>query len=193
MKNKNITFWWSNFISDPKSTASIIPSSRFLSNKISSTIKNPEKEIILELGPGMGHITKGMYAVGVKPENIITIDINPDMIEYMKVNHPGVKSYVYDATKMHELLFSLGIDKVDRIISSLGLLRFDEKMIDDLFLSASKSLVDGGEFIQYTYGGKNPAPQAKKFGFTCKKVGFVPLNIPPATVYKYKLKAPLGH
>lgn len=183
---KTFSFWYANFIRDPKSIASIAPSSKFLANKISNSANLSSDCVVLELGAGMGHVTNGLLERGVRPENIISVDINPSMVDYMKKNYPNINSYVYDATKVHGLFSSLKIQKADVIISSLGLLSFSQEMRVDLFNSAKKVLKKDGSFVQYTYGIKNPVENSSELGWECERVGRVFLNLPPATIYKYR-------
>jgi len=63
----------------------------------------PDDYRVLDLGTATGHVPKMMIEIGVKPENIVGVDINHDMLSVASFPN-GVNKVCANATKLEEAL-----------------------------------------------------------------------------------------
>ncbi len=169
-----------------KTSGTIVPSSRFLVKKMLHEIDFTKADVIVELGPGNGVITKRILKKLHPTAMLICFEINDSFYEELnKIDHPQLKIVNESAEKITEVLEELGFSKSCHIISSLPLTNIPEEISDNILESSYNSLEDKGTFIQYQYSLK----YFKKLKSVFNKevsLGFEVLNIPPAFIYRCK-------
>jgi phosphatidylethanolamine/phosphatidyl-N-methylethanolamine N-methyltransferase len=147
---------------------------------------DPE-DLVLELGPGTGAITKSLLARGVRPERLVAIEMSPDMAALLERRFPGIHVIRGDAQEMARLLgpHTGGVRRVGTVISSLPLCQFSREFTRAL---ADKILAQhrpGGCWVQYSYH----LAQSRHRGterFHLRGSDIVWLNFPPARVSVYQ-------
>jgi phospholipid N-methyltransferase len=169
-----------------KTLGTVAPSSRFLSKRMLKEIDFTKAEVLVELGPGNGAITK--YILNNLASNAILIcfEINDNFYCQLKeLKHPQLVVLKVSAEKILFELKKLKIDKVNYIISSLPLAIIPEEISDVILEKSFEALHINGTYIQYQYS----LSYFKKLKEVFKEsisLGFEPLNIPPAFIYRCK-------
>ena len=85
-----------------KTSGTVVPSSKYLANKMLKDIDFSSAKLIVELGPGNGAITH-------------------DYEELIKIKHPQLIVLKASAENIKQEVIKLGFDKADYIVSSLPL------------------------------------------------------------------------
>ena len=167
-----------------KTSGTIAPSSRFLAKKMLKEIDFSKAEVIVELGPGNGAITERILNKLQLGTILICFEINEAFYnELLKINHPQLIVLKVSAENILEELNKLGYQNVSHIISSLPLTIIPNDICSKILKESYKSLSLKGTFIQYQYS----LTYYKKLKTVFKEkisLGFEPLNIPPAFVYR---------
>lgn len=169
-----------------KTLGTVAPSSRFLSKRMLKEIDFTKAEVVVELGPGNGAITK--YILNNLSPNAILIcfEINDNFYYQLKeLKHPQLVVLNVSAEKIIFELEKLKINKVNYIISSLPLTIIPEEVSDVILEKSYEALHINGTYIQYQYS----LSYFKKLKEVYKEsisLGFEPLNIPPAFIYRCK-------
>src|SRR3546814_3833506 len=79
-----LTMFARGFLKNPVMVGSVIPSSRFLIEKMLAPVEWARADVFVEYGPGVGTITRPILN-RLKPDaKLIVIDTNPDFCEYLR-------------------------------------------------------------------------------------------------------------
>ena len=164
----------------------LIPSSRFLSKRMLRDIDFSNTDVIVELGPGNGAITKYIIENLSPKARLICFEINHNFYSQLKEQrHPQLIVLNISAEKIADELKKLNINKVNCIISSLPLTIIPEEVSDEILEKSFDVLEENGTFIQYQYS-LSYFKKLKKVFKESILLEFEPLNIPPAFIYRCK-------
>ena len=173
----------------PLSTASVVPSSRFLAEKMIAEVPKAAQQVI-ELGAGTGVFTKLLVARGTPLDEIIVVELNPAMAEKLTLDFPSVRVINGDASQLREIIerapnFTPG--QVDAVVSGLGFLNMPGAIVQSIVAAAFEVLAPGAPFVQFTYGPKSPiaSPIVRALHLKVRRASFTLRNFPPASVYVY--------
>lgn len=169
-------------ISSLKKSGTFFPSSRFLSNKISSLLPDDTK-CLIELGAGNGVVTQSLLNALDQNAQLSTYEINQEFIKLLnaKVQDPRLTVLEHSAWRIDQ---DFEADSVDAVVSCLPLALFSDEQKHELMQSIVKVLRPNGRFIQYQYSLKDFKFVKQYFG--CNQYKLVLLNIPPAFIYHCK-------
>jgi phospholipid N-methyltransferase len=169
-----------------RQTGAIVPSQRFLIEKMIAPVPESYSGRIIELGAGNGALTSRL-AARCPEAQILACEINPALARVNRHNldMAGINGRVQVIPDSAEHLLSemdrRGMGKVDFVLSGipLGNLRGDRVLA--LIDAVSRALVPGGMYIQFQYS----LLDRKRIRTRFESVRTVPalLNIPPAVVY----------
>lgn len=178
------------FLTNQRTTGSLIPSSPFLGRRMASRVpkQNGEKDLIVELGVGTGSITKSLLDNGLTHEQLVAVDCSPEMVEWTQKRFPEAKVKLGDASQLRDLLQSdqdLKDRRVRHVVSSLPLKSLPKDVVKGIASEVKELLPDDGRLIQFTYDlRRRPDPQLSAFELVESSV--VWLNVPPARVNVYR-------
>ncbi len=143
---------------------------------------------VVELGAGTGSITRAILRAGVAPGDLIVLEREPSLCRILETRYPGVDVVRADAEDLRAVLASRGAARAGAIISGLPLLSLDATARRRILEASFESLVDGGRYLQFTYGPKAPIPQRLRadLGIEGKRLKWVLLNLPPAAVWCFR-------
>ena len=171
------------FISERKQVGAVAPSSMFLVRSMCNKIDFSGAKTIVELGPGTGVFTSELLKRASDDCTIILFELNPTFLRLLNEKFDDPRLIVLDrsAEDILDVLAEKGISEVDAILSSLPLTVIPEKIRMRIVSRAHEALKTEGMYVQYQYSLSAKKLLERKFGKL--KMGFVPLNIPPAFVY----------
>ena len=174
--------FFKEFLKKGNKTGSVYPSSRFLCKKMISTIDFKKAKCIVELGPGEGVITREIIKKMGPQTRLFVFEMNEVFVdEFLQFDDPRIHVITDSAEFMRKHLAEHSIDEVDYIISSLPLTILPEDVRETIVNESKSLLKKRGIYMQYQY--MTTAAKLLKSKFKQVKIGFVPLNIPPAFVY----------
>lgn len=166
-----------------KMVGAITPSSKFLTKDIMKEINFKGVEVIVELGGGTGVFTKEL--ISLKESETILVVFEKNYVFYKKLrklfkNHNNVYILLGCASNLKKKINSIGIKKVDYIISGLPFSNFSSNEAELIFKEIQKVL--NGELIlfQYTLKLKNILSNY----FHISKIKKIYFNLPPAYIIK---------
>lgn len=173
----------------PLSTASVVPSSRFLAEKMISEVPEDARQVV-ELGAGTGVFTKLLVQRGAPLDQVMVVELNPVMAAKLTADFPSVHVINGDATHLREIIekssnFTPG--QVDAVVSGLGFLNMPNAIVQSIVAAAFEVLAPGAPFVQFTYGPKSPiaSPIVRALHLKVRRASFTLRNFPPASVYVY--------
>ncbi len=171
-------------------TGAVLPSQRFLINKMIAPVPRDYRGPLLELGPGTGVLTRRL-AARCPHATIVACEINPILahdLEYslVRARLSGRVQVVCDSAE--HLLASMlrrGWERPQFVISGIPLGNLPREQVVALVGKISGALAGGGMYIQYQHS----LLDRKKIKAQFRRLHTVPvfLNIPPAVIY-YAMK-----
>ena len=168
------------FLKNWREVGSVIPSSRFLANKMIDPIDFKKAKVIVELGPGLGCFTGKILEMMREDAKLLIFEINADFCQEMSKNKDS-RLIVFNVSAL-DMAYHLKEIKTDYVISGIPL----STLSDDsrwLLLKAVKNILsDRGVYIQFQYS----LGSYKKLKSIFSKVSlkFTLFNAPPAFVYQ---------
>ena len=166
-----------------KKSGTVAPSSKFLVKKMTKPI-NDKDNVIVEFGTGNGVITEGILDKITDNSQILSFELNEAMYQDALETLPEddrLQLLNESALEFDKFLKEQDIEKVDYFVSSLPLSLLKKADIHYLMNKVTGLLSYGGMFIQYQYSlGRR---DLLKGYFPNVRLGFTPLNFPPAFIY----------
>eukprot|EP00439_Symbiodinium_sp_Y106_P089635 s1_g2171.t1 len=172
---------------NPRSVGAIAPSSPALAGLITREITSAHAPIV-ELGAGTGVFTRKLLAQGVREEDLILIEASSSMAKLLSEKFPEARVIQMDASHP-DLADYIEVEKVGAVVSGLPLLSLPSSVVDRVLTNLTSVLDTEAYLYQFTYSWRSPIrPQrARQFGLEASRVGRVLFNLPPATVYRYRM------
>jgi phosphatidylethanolamine/phosphatidyl-N-methylethanolamine N-methyltransferase len=184
------TLFVQEWLQAPLITASVTPSSRFLSNAMAQWANPNSKHLVLELGPGTGAVTQALIRRGVGEHKIACVENNPKMADVLSQRFPKANILSGDAREFDKLLQEKfgDLECVEAVISSLPLKNFPAEETERLAAKIHSILRPRGKWVQYSYNLKREHPKGSE-KFELIKSDVVWFNIPPARLSVYQKNA----
>lgn len=172
---------------NPRSVGAIAPSSPALAGLITREITSAHAPIV-ELGAGTGVFTRKLLAQGVREQDLILIEASSSMAKLLSEKFPEARVIQMDASHP-DLADHIEVEKVGAVVSGLPLLSLPSSVVDRVLTNLTSVLGAEAYMYQFTYSWRSPIrPQrARRFGLEASRVGRVLFNLPPATVYRYRV------
>jgi phospholipid N-methyltransferase len=169
-----------------RQTGAILPSQRFLIEKMIAPVPKEYDGEIIELGPGNGALTLRL-AARCPRARILACEINPGLARATRRNLDmvGIGDRVEVVSDSAEHLLSeldrRGVEKADFIVSGIPLGNLGRERTLTLISKIHRRLGRGGLYIQFQYSLMDRKSIQTKF----PNLNTVPvlLNFPPAVVY----------
>ena len=169
-----------------REVGSVIPSSHFLVKKLASHAESDRPIIIVELGPGVGNVTREIL-LRLHPESrLYAFEINREFVASLRTIRDRRLTVLERSAE--ELQSGIGGAKVDCIVSSLPLGAFDVSLRERIVRAVQDSLAHGGVFAQYQYAPSAYPLLKRTFGEVA--VSFEFRNAPPACIYTCRQPRP---
>jgi len=194
MMSKTLASYWRFLLAGlfkQSQTGALLPSQRFLIDKMIAPVPCDYRGEVLELGPGTGVLTRRL-AARCPGARILACEINPAFahaLEYdLGLARLGRRVQVICDSAEH-LLASMrrrGAEQPEFIISGIPLGNLTRQMTLALINHISEALAPGGWYIQFQYTLMDRKKIKGKFPWL--RTVPVLLNAPPAVVY-YARKA----
>jgi phospholipid N-methyltransferase len=182
----NWTFF-RQWLKNPFAIAAVSPSSRELAQKMMRELPHGATRVV-ELGGGTGVFTRALLERGIRPADLLVLELNQTLHQHLKERFPDVRVACADARDLFQVARQTGYldgGHADGVISGLGLLSMGKSTQRSILEAAFAVLGPEGRFIQFTYGPTTPVAKEvmREIGLHSHRAGFTLLNIPPATVY----------
>ena len=171
------------WLANPLQMGSVVPSSPALCRRVVQHVRRGPDEWVIELGAGTGVVSRALLAGGMLPERLMVVEIVPDMADHLRMGLPGVEVIEGDARTLPDLVPRSRHGRVGTVICGIPmvLLSLAEQR---RFIDAIDAVAPGRGFLHYSYCATSPLPH-RKHGLTAKREAWTPLNIPPASVWRY--------
>jgi phosphatidylethanolamine/phosphatidyl-N-methylethanolamine N-methyltransferase len=174
------------WVRHPLRTASMLPSSKALARLMVAGI-GPDTGHVVELGAGTGALTEEILNVGVAPQNLTVVELNPHFADFLQREYPGIRVLSAGA---EDLPLYVEPRTVGAVISSLPMVVIAPRDQRRIVESAFEALQPGHPFYQFTYSHRCPIARrvVTQLGLSAECVGSTLRNWPPARVFRITRK-----
>ncbi len=186
------TFFFQEFLKHPLQIGSVIPSSRFLEKRVVDTAKVKSAKFIVELGPGVGGITRAVLEAGSPDLRLLSIEINPNFHAFIKnIKDERLIAHLGDALELKKIISQYGLDAPDAVISGIPFSTMSESCGSRIIKAIFDVLAPGGRFVAYQLSSRVISLCKPVMGEGEIMLEF--LNIPPMRVCCWRKRNGNGH
>ncbi|MEW2491593.1 SAM-dependent methyltransferase [Streptomyces sp. NPDC048411] len=178
------------FLRSPLRTASLIPSSARLVERLVAAVPERGEPVVVELGPGTGPATEAIQRKLAGRGRHIAVELNERLAAHLIQRFPRAEIVTGSAWELPRILADRGLRKADVVVSSLPWPAFKGPNGSALVPKIASVLPESGVYTQFTYTWTHWAPpsrhriaqlrQAFEEVVTSRTVY---RNLPPALVY----------
>jgi len=142
------------YISTPRITGAIAPSSKYLAAKMIENINFLKAKYIVEYGPGTGVFTTELIAKRKPGTQLLLIERNEKFYKMLTEKFkdvPDIKIINDTAEHVGDILKKNGIPLADYIVSGLPFASLPGGAAHEIMLQTQRCLRNGGKFITFQY------------------------------------------
>ncbi|MBU2828462.1 MAG: class I SAM-dependent methyltransferase [Acidithiobacillus ferriphilus] len=174
------------FLRDPHAIGAVLPSSPFLARRMAAMVPHGPG-LVVELGPGMGPVTKALLESGIPAQDLVLVEQAPAMVRHLRQHYPEVEVIEGDAAHIQHLMAHRG--PVRAVVSSLPLRSIPKTVVERIFQQLPGISRHGTVFIQFTYHFRCSCAGLPP-DFRRRRMAVVWRNVPPARVDAFIYHAP---
>lgn len=175
-------------LKNPLEVSTIFPTRPALARRMLTTVGlNQGDKLLVEVGTGTGAITRFMEPMIQNRSRYLGIEINPDLIKYLREHFPYLR---FECAPAQDVARLAGKESANVVVSSLPWTMFSQEVQEATLSAIHEVLVPGGHFVTFICLNSEVYPSARHFKNLMRK-NFARFekrevewkNIPPATVY----------
>ena len=182
-RSEQILLFGRNFIKHPKMLGSLIPSSRFLVNKVLNEVDWARARVFLEYGPGVGTFTTEILRRMRPDAVVIALETNADFVRFLrgKIHDDRLHVVHGSAAGADAALAKLNLDHADYILSGIPYTTIPAEVREVILRKTHSLLHPSGAFLVYQFT-RTVLPYLQQV-FSSIEQDFEPLNVMPARLF----------
>lgn len=170
------------FLKEPQQVGSIIPSSRFLEQRLVDLTQVAEARTVIELGPGTGGTTRKLLNAMRPDAKLVAIEISPDFLPILrKIDDLRLVVHEGNALDLERVIEKYDLDAPDVVLSGIPFSTLKRDHGEKILRSVFDVLAPRGRFVAYQLRDRVESLSRPIFGPA--QVSVELLNIPPMRVY----------
>jgi phospholipid N-methyltransferase len=172
-----------NFLQHPKMLGSLIPSSRFLVDRLLNKVDWRRARTVVEYGPGVGTITERILERMSADARLVVFEMNEDFVRYLGRAYPDPRLHVVhgSAETVQRELDRLKLVGADYIISGIPFTTMPVELRETIMRESRRALNPQGAVLVYQFT-RAVLPYLRSH-FTQIDQDFEPRNILPARLF----------
>jgi phospholipid N-methyltransferase len=176
--------FFQEFLKHPLQIGSVIPSSRFLERRIVEAAGVASAEVIIELGPGTGGVTRAILRAMSPQATLLSVEINPIFNKLInKIEDGRLIPHLGSASELKEIISKYDLAAPNAIVSGIPFSTMSRSTGSQIIESVSSLLSPKGRFVAYQVNNQ-VATLCQPFlgpGKTSTEL----LNIPPMRIFQW--------
>lgn len=172
-----------NFVKHPRMLGSVIPSSRFLIERVLNAVDWDRARVVVEYGPGVGTFTREIL-LRLHPEGmLVVLETNPDFVEHLRRTIRDRRLHVVheSAAAVERVLRRLGKERADYVISGIPFSTLPPAVREEILDATSSALDPRGAFLVYQFSTRVLSDLERVFSTVRRAVEL--RNVLPAQVF----------
>ncbi len=179
------------FLFKPVTVGTVWPSSNALCREMITDVNISQADLIVELGPGTGPITRYILENKKSDAHLVAIELSKRLCDHLSETMPEAEFINASAEELPALLKERDYGQADLIVSGLPWASFSGDLQRRILDQAVASLRHGGYFTTFAYIQGKMLPSYHRFRKLLEnefdEVVLSPIvwkNFPPAFVYR---------
>lgn len=162
---------------------SVVPSSRFLIQRISDRIDWPRARVVVEYGPGVGNVSQQLLSKLNPDGRLVLVEMNEEFVFLLRqrLRDPRVRVVHGSAANVRDILHELDISEADYIISGIPYSTIPATLRRRILRESRAMTSTRGEVIVYQF--MRTIERELRACFHRVEVEFEARNFPPARVW----------
>ncbi len=182
-----------NFLKHPATLGSVVPSSRFLTERLLRRIDFQRARVIVEYGPGIGNISSAILKRMHRDSCCILIELNADFVRHLRRVFEGdrrVRVVHGSAASVEDVVQKLGFDAADYVISGIPFSTMSDDLRFSILAATNRGLRKDGRLLVYQFT-RTVLPDLTSV-FADVEEEFEPRNVLPARLFYCRPKPSNG-
>lgn len=176
------------FLRHPQQIGSIIQSSAFLERRVIAAADIASADLVIELGPGTGGMTRAMLEVLRPDARLLSIEINPHFHEQVSaIDDARLIAHLGSATDIGAIAASHGLGAPHAVVSGIPFSTMSRTLGTQIIAEVAGLLADSGRFVAYQFNPRVASLARPILGVP--EVGTELVNIPPMRVFRWDKSA----
>lgn len=184
LRRTNGLAFFRGFLRNPEQVGSIIPSSRYLENRVIEAADLEKARVAVELGPGTGGTSRAFLGVLPKNSTLLNIELEAEFIPLLdEIDDRRLINHCGSALDIEEILLHYGLPEPDVVISGIPFSTMPWDVGQNIIRAVWTSLAPGGRFVAYQFRGQVADIGSELLGRP--DVNMALFNAPPMRVYTW--------
>lgn len=182
-RSEQILLFGRNFLKHPRMLGSLIPSSRFLVERVLGQVDWLHARTVVEYGPGVGTMTAEILR-RLRPDGtLVAIEMNREFVRYLRRSVADQRLHVVEgsAAEAEAALQARGLDHADYVISGIPYSTMPPEVRERILRTTHDVLHPDGAFLVYQFT-RAVLPHLRAT-FSLVDQEFEPRNIMPARLF----------
>lgn len=162
---------------------SVVPSSRFLIQRLSDRIDWEQARVIVEYGPGVGNVSQQLLSKLHPDGRLVLVEMNEEFVFLLRqrLHDPRVRVVHGSAASVRQILHELGIAEADYIVSGIPYTTIPPVLRRRILRESRTMIRAHGEVIVYQF--MRTIERELRICFDQVEGEFEARNFPPARVW----------
>lgn len=169
----------------PAQLGTLAPISKRLADAAAGLIQNPQEARVVEIGAGTGRLTRSILRAGVKPKNLVAVELNGKLCEFLRDSlNNTIEVIEGDACKLKSIIPESFVGTTTTVVSAIPFRYISDAVRTNIIQAAGSVMKQGAEMLHVTYHPLSPMPDLADW-VSERKVALW-WNLPPAFVFSFK-------
>ena len=172
-----------NFFRNPKMLGSVIPSSRYLVSGLLRDVDWPNTRVVVELGPGVGTITREILKRMRPDATLLAFEINDEFVRHLgnTIDDPRLRVQHRSGAEVLDALRELRLGKADYVIAGIPFSIMTDQDRMTVLRNCHEALRERGVMLVYQFSGRVRSDLEKLYRRVHRV--FEPRNVLPAQLF----------
>lgn len=173
------------FVRHPAQVGSVVPSSRWLEQRLVRQARIREARTVVELGPGTGGTTAALLQAMPGPARLLAIELDPEFHQHLRasLSDPRLLLELGSAERIADCLAAHRLPAPDAIVSGIPFSTMPAEVSQRIAAAIAQVLRPGGRFVAYQVRAHVAGFVAPYLGEPDKQWEMV--NVPPVRVFTW--------
>ena len=177
--------FFQEFLKHPLQIGSIIPSSRFLEQRVLKAADVTTASTIIELGPGTGGTTRAILREMPQHARLLSIEINPHFYSMLSnISDDRFIAHLGSASELLDIMHMYDLNSPDAVISGIPFSTINRDTGSRILSAIESVLGPHGRFVAYQVSDR--VAQLCQPYFGKEQMSMELLNIPPMRIYQWE-------
>ncbi len=183
-RGSGVVAFFRGFLRSPEQVGSVVPSSRFLEQRLVRLSGAAQSRCLVELGPGTGGTTRALLDAMPAEARLLTIELDARFGELLaEIDDPRLISHTGSAAELGEILDRHKLPAPDAVVSGIPFSTMPRQVGNAVLEAVRDRLAPGGVFVAYQFRGHVGRMGREVMG--APEVELEALNVPPMRFFKW--------